>query len=90
MLELGSSKPWPDAMEKISGQRQMDAAGLLEYFKPLTDWLIEENKKTNEYIGWKPSKKRMHHTYKIFYEVLLFIYFIYYMYILYQMFLYDN
>ncbi|XP_071562887.1 angiotensin-converting enzyme-like [Temnothorax nylanderi] len=57
MLELGSSKPWPDAMEKISGQRQMDAAGLLEYFKPLTDWLIKENKKTNEYIGWKPSKK---------------------------------
>lgn len=63
MLELGSSKPWPDAMEKISGQRQMDAAGLLEYFKPLTDWLTEENKKTNEYIGWKPSKKRTYHKY---------------------------
>lgn len=58
MLELGSSKPWPDAMEKISGQRQMDAAGLLEYFKPLTDWLTEENKKTNEYIGWKSTKKQ--------------------------------
>lgn len=58
MLELGSSKPWPDAMEKISGQRQMDSAGLLEYFKPLTDWLTEENKRTNEYIGWKPSGKQ--------------------------------
>jgi len=81
MLELGSSKPWPDAMEKISGQRQMDVAGLLEYFKPLTDWLTEENKKTNEYIGWKPSKKRTHLIYKIFYEVLLFIYFIYCIYV---------
>ena len=58
MLELGSSKPWPDAMEKITGQRNMDSAGLLEYFKPLTDWLTEENKKTNEYIGWKSRAKQ--------------------------------
>ncbi|XP_076160680.1 angiotensin-converting enzyme-like isoform X2 [Ptiloglossa arizonensis] len=58
MLELGSSKPWQDAMEKITGQRNMDTAGLLEYFKPLTDWLTEENKKTNEYIGWKPRARQ--------------------------------
>ncbi|XP_020279207.1 angiotensin-converting enzyme-like [Pseudomyrmex gracilis] len=58
MLELGFSKPWPDAMERIAGQRQMDSAGLLEYFKPLTDWLTEENKRTNEYIGWKPSSRK--------------------------------
>lgn len=57
MLELGFSKPWQDAMEKITGQRNMDTAGLLEYFKPLTDWLTEENKKTNEYIGWKSKSK---------------------------------
>lgn len=60
MLELGSSKPWQDAMEKITGQRNMDTSGLLEYFKPLTDWLTEENKKTNEYIGWKPRARRMY------------------------------
>lgn len=59
MLELGSSKPWQDAMEIITGQRNMNSAGLLEYFKPLTDWLTEENKKTNEYIGWKPRSRRM-------------------------------
>ncbi|XP_053978469.1 angiotensin-converting enzyme-like [Hylaeus anthracinus] len=58
MLELGSSKPWQDAMEKITGQRNMDTAGLLEYFKPLIDWLTEENKKTNEYIGWKPRARQ--------------------------------
>ena len=58
MLELGSSKPWQDAMEEITGQRNMDTSGLLEYFKPLTDWLTEENKKTNEYIGWKPRAKQ--------------------------------
>ncbi|XP_011148683.1 angiotensin-converting enzyme [Harpegnathos saltator] len=58
MLEMGSSKPWPDAMEKITKQRDMDSAGLLEYFKPLINWLTEENKKTNEYIGWKPSNRK--------------------------------
>ncbi|XP_043579118.1 angiotensin-converting enzyme-like [Bombus pyrosoma] len=58
MLELGASKPWQDAMEKITGQKNMDSAGLLEYFKPLTDWLTEENKKTNEYIGWKPRERQ--------------------------------
>ena len=57
MLELGSSKPWQDAMEKITGQRKMDSSGLLDYFKPLMDWLKIENQKTNEFIGWKPSKK---------------------------------
>lgn len=58
MLELGSSKPWQDAMEKITGQRAMDSEGLLEYFKPLYNWLVEENKKTNEYIGWKSTGKK--------------------------------
>lgn len=60
----------------------MDAAGLLEYFKPLTDWLTEENKKTNEYIGWKPTKKRMYHkyVYKIFFKVLLFVFYILWIY----------
>lgn len=58
MLELGSSKPWQDAMEKITQQRNMDSAGLLEYFKPLMEWLTKENKRTNEYIGWKSTAKQ--------------------------------
>ncbi|XP_057337121.1 angiotensin-converting enzyme-like [Microplitis mediator] len=57
MLELGSSRPWPDAMEKITGQRKMDASGLLEYFKPLMDWLKTTNAKNNEVIGWQNSDK---------------------------------
>ena len=51
MLKLGSSKPWEDAMEAITGQREMDASAIVEYFKPLNDWLTEQNK--GEYIGWK-------------------------------------
>ncbi len=55
MLQLGSSKPWPDAMEIMTGQRKMDATAILEYFKPLNDWLVTENKRLKVHIGWKKS-----------------------------------
>ena len=44
MLALGSSKKWPDALEQVTGGRTMDAQPLLDYFKPLVDWLKEQNK----------------------------------------------
>lgn len=52
MLKLGSSRPWPEALEQVTGQREMDSSALLEYFKPLHDWLKAENEKTGEKIGW--------------------------------------
>ncbi|NP_001036859.1 ecdysteroid-inducible angiotensin-converting enzyme-related gene product precursor [Bombyx mori] len=55
MLKMGSSKPWPDAMEALTGQREMKADGLLEYFRPLHDWLRAENQRTGEHIGWEPT-----------------------------------
>ncbi len=51
MLTMGKSKPWPDELEAISGQRQMDATALLDYFAPLKKWLDEQNK--GEKPGWK-------------------------------------
>ncbi|GFR94014.1 angiotensin-converting enzyme [Elysia marginata] len=50
MLQLGSSKPWPEAMEKITGQRRMDAGPLLEYFEPLMDYLKKQN---GDDYGWE-------------------------------------
>ncbi len=52
MLKLGSSKPWPDAMEAISGQRLMTADAINAYFAPLKTWLEETNQKNGEKIGW--------------------------------------
>lgn len=52
MLSLGSSKPWPDALEIITGQRKMEASALVEYFKPLLDWLEKKNQETGAHIGW--------------------------------------
>lgn len=50
MLAMGASKPWPEAMEAIAGQREADASALLEYFAPLHKWLKEQNK--GETCGW--------------------------------------
>jgi peptidyl-dipeptidase A len=50
MLALGASKPWPDALEVLTGQRQMDATALLDYFAPLADWLREQNR--GQACGW--------------------------------------
>lgn len=50
MLKLGSSQPWQHAMEKLTGQRKMDVEPLIEYFKPLLEWLKVQNQ--NETGGW--------------------------------------
>ena len=50
MLSLGLSKPWPEALEAITGQRQMDATAVLDYFAPLQKWLDEQNK--GKPVGW--------------------------------------
>lgn len=55
MLAMGSSKPWPDALEAMTGQRNLDATDILEYFKPLEEWLLKTNKQLGVNIGWEPS-----------------------------------
>jgi peptidyl-dipeptidase A len=52
MLSMGRSKPWPDALEALTGQREMDATALADYFAPLKTWLDEQNKKNNYPAGW--------------------------------------
>ncbi|MFY7745952.1 MAG: M2 family metallopeptidase [Erythrobacter sp.] len=50
MLEMGASKPWPDALEAFTGERQMSGKAMAEYFAPLKRWLDEQNK--GEKAGW--------------------------------------
>jgi peptidyl-dipeptidase A len=50
MLAMGQSQPWPDALEVLTGQRQMDASAILDYFAPLQKWLDEQNK--GQKTGW--------------------------------------
>jgi peptidyl-dipeptidase A len=51
MLSMGKSKPWQDELEAISGQREMDATAILDYFAPLKKWLDEQNQ--GEKAGWQ-------------------------------------
>jgi peptidyl-dipeptidase A len=51
MLEMGVSRPWPEALEAMTGEKQMDATAMLDYFRPLMDWLEKENK--GRKVGWK-------------------------------------
>jgi peptidyl-dipeptidase A len=50
MLSMGLSKPWPDALEALTGSREMDASAILDYFAPLQRWLEEQTK--GQPIGW--------------------------------------
>ncbi|MBI1354755.1 MAG: peptidase M2 family protein [Acidobacteria bacterium] len=50
MLEMGQSRPWPEALEAIDGRREMDATAILDYFAPLQSWLDEQNQ--GQPTGW--------------------------------------
>ena len=50
MLEMGASKPWPDALEAFTGTRDMDGSAVVAYFEPLKVWLDEQNKDRS--CGW--------------------------------------
>jgi peptidyl-dipeptidase A len=52
MLELGQSKPWPEALKVLTGEDRMDANALVEYFAPLKKWLDEQNAAAGAKAGW--------------------------------------
>ena len=50
MLALGASQPWPEAMQALTGQCEMDATAIIDYFAPLMAWLQEQNQVRQ--CGW--------------------------------------
>ena len=50
MLEMGQSKPWPEALATLTGETRMDATAILDYFAPLKKWLDEQN--AGKVCGW--------------------------------------
>ncbi|HET7747263.1 MAG TPA: M2 family metallopeptidase, partial [Vicinamibacteria bacterium] len=50
MLQMGLSRPWPDALQAMTGERQIDATAILDYFAPLMEWLEGQNK--GRKTGW--------------------------------------
>jgi len=52
MLAMGQSKPWPEALETLTGEKRMDATALADYFAPLKAWLDEQNGAKHYPVGW--------------------------------------
>ena len=44
MLKMGQSKPWPEAMAAFTGERDLDATAITDYFAPLSAWLVQQNR----------------------------------------------
>lgn len=50
MLEMGASRPWPDALEAFTGSREMSGDAMIAYFQPLLTWLRDQNR--GRQCGW--------------------------------------
>jgi len=50
MLEMGASRPWPEALEAFVGTQEMDGGAVVEYFAPLMEYLQEQN--ADRQCGW--------------------------------------
>ena len=59
MLKLGSSLPWTDALEKLTGTREMSVGPLLSFFEPLKRWLEKTNKINGDEPGWNNDNLEM-------------------------------
>lgn len=50
MLEMGMSKPWPEALKVFTGSERMSTQPMQNYFAPLMSYLKEQNK--GRQCGW--------------------------------------
>ncbi len=50
MMEMGASRPWPEALAAFTGSREMSGKAMIAYFKPLMTWLQAQNK--GRACGW--------------------------------------
>ena len=51
MLSLGQSQQWQVALEALTGTRSLSGKSMLNYYKPLKDWLDVQN--TDRTCGWE-------------------------------------
>ncbi|XP_047100345.1 angiotensin-converting enzyme-like [Schistocerca piceifrons] len=52
LMRPGSSAPWQEALRLATNESQLDGSAVRDYFRPLEDWLTQENQRTGEYVGW--------------------------------------
>jgi len=52
MLQLGKERPWPDALDVLTGTKKLSSEAILEYFKPLEKWLDDHRTSNGYMLGW--------------------------------------
>ncbi len=50
MLERGASQPWQATLEEATGENDIDASAIVDYFQPLMVWLQRQNR--GHKLGW--------------------------------------
>lgn len=55
-MEPGSSYMWQETLRSAIGENRLDASAVREYFRPLEEWLKNENLRTGEFVGWVYGK----------------------------------
>ncbi len=50
MLAAGQSRPWQETLYEMTGERDLDAGAMAEYFEPLRVWLDRQN--AGRKVGW--------------------------------------
>ena len=50
-MAMGQSQPWQDAFENITGSRSLSGSSVMNYYKPLKEWLDKKNE--NRMCGWE-------------------------------------
>lgn len=52
IMEKGASQRWQELLQEVIGEGRLDGTALREYFRPLEEWLRQENLRNNEFVGW--------------------------------------
>jgi len=49
-MQAGQSRPWPETLAAFTGEKDIDASAIIDYFAPLNAWLTEQNR--GKTCGW--------------------------------------
>ncbi|KAK0396922.1 hypothetical protein QR680_001913 [Steinernema hermaphroditum] len=52
VMMQGASINWLEALEQITGDKELDAKPMLDYYAPLISWLSNTNEHDEMYLGW--------------------------------------
>merc|ERR1719469_762590 len=62
LMGQGSSRQWLDQLRDFTGdpEARMNADGMVQYYQPLYEWLLEENARLGIKSGWDMNKNEFH------------------------------